>query len=794
MNAGDLHRNHVSNGITDGLFLHTVIQGRDVTIQLPREAHPALFGLPVKSPAFTGRDDELSEILRSIDPANTEYTKSRIHLITGLGGIGKTEFVNQVAHALSEKPDWFPGGVIFIDLFGYNKEHSLSPERALISLLHSFGVSEEVIPADLQSKARLYRSILAMYASHGRRILVIIDNASSVDQVSNLLPTDDSSVCLVTSRHVLNIGARVHELGALTPSSAVDLLRKSITIAHGETDRRVDEDVSGSYLLAWLCGHLPLALQIVASVLADTPRRPVSSLVMSLQTAHNRIDELQREEKAVRAAFDLSYELLNEEEKRVLGFISFSPGTDISTLAAAHLVDVPEGQVERILVALSRAHLVEQGSLWGRWRLHDLVRLYALEAVAEFPGQEEGVIRLFDFYLQYSREAAEALSYDTAGDIFSSRECALEWLDAEYQNLIETVNIAARQSGLYAYAAEIPHRLARYLDERRLFNDWKDVMEVSLAVLEDLGHPYHMANALDSLGMACRELHQLSSSVSYHRRAVSAARDLGDGHVLARYLNNMGCSLLAAHDSQGALDAHIEAANLFTEEEDVLGFARASDNAACALRDMGRPEEAIAMHEKAVQVFREAGVAESEARTLTHLGCTLMDLGRFDDAVAAHRRSVMLFTDLSLKGVSAHALINLSNVLRKQGDLADSLSALDEALAILDELGDALGKGRALNQRGLIYTDLEKFDEAVASLNESARILSEFDGLVDTGYAFANLGRLYGIRHQPDEAVHFFKEASAIFSRCNALNDMHIVDDLIGFMSLLTSKDEKGDV
>ncbi|MGW7564685.1 ATP-binding protein [Streptomyces tendae] len=748
----------------------------------------------MKSPAFTGRADELGEILRSIDPANVERAKSRTHLITGLGGVGKTELVKQVAHALSEKPDWFPGGVIFIDLFGYNREHSLSPERAVISLLHSLGVAEEIIPDDLQSKVRLYRSILAAYASHGRRILVIIDNASSVDRVSELLPTDDSSVSLVTSRHVLDIGARVHELAALTPSSAVDLLRKSITIARGETDRRVDEDVSSSYLLAWLCGHLPLALQIVASVLADTPRRPVSSLVTSLQNAHNRLDELQREQKAVRAAFDLSYELLNEEEKRVLGFISFSPGTDISTLAAAHLVDVPEGRVERVFVALSRAHLVEQGNLWGRWRLHDLVRLYALEAVAELPGQEEGVIRLFDFYLQYSREAAEALRGGTAGDIFSSRESALEWLDAEYQNLIEAVNISARQQGLYAYAAEIPHRLARYLNERRLFSDWKEIMEVSLAVLEDLGHSYHMANALDSLGMACRELHQLSSSVSYHRRAVGAARDLGDGHVLAMYLNNMGASLLAAHDSQGALDAHVEAANLFREEEDVLGFARASDNAACALRDMGRPEEAIAMHEKAAQVFRGSNAPESEARTLTHLGCTLMDLGRFDDAVAAHRRSVMLFTDLSLKGVSAHVLINLSNALRMKGDLADSLSALDDALAILDELGDTLGKGRALNQRGLIYSDLGGFDQAVASLTESARILSDFDGLVDTGYAFANLGRLYGMHHQPAEALRFLKKASAIFSHCNAMNDVRIVDNLIGLMSLLTSKDERSDV
>ncbi|WP_251144078.1 ATP-binding protein [Streptomyces sp. McG7] len=724
-----------------------------------------------------------------MDPAKSEVCKSAVHLVTGLGGVGKTEFANQVAHAVQDKPDWFPGGVAFIDLFGYDKERSLTPDRALASLLNALGVAEENIPVDLQSKARLYRSVLATYAKCGRRILVIIDNASSVDQVKELLPTDGSSVALVTSRHILNIGARLHELEALSPSSSVDLLRNSVTVARGEVDLRIDEDVSAAYVLAWLCGHLPLALQIVASILADTPRRPVSSLVESLQSAHNRIDELRREEKAVRAVLDLSYELLDDEEKRVLGFVSFSPGADISTQAAARLIGVSGNRVEAILLSLSRAHLVEQGLIWGRWRLHDLVRLYALEAVAEIPGQEDAIVRLFDFYLEHSREAAELLNGKQEGSIFSTRESALEWLDAEYQNLVETVRIAAKQPALHEYAAEIPHRLARYLDVRRLFNDWKEMMEVSLSALEETGHLRHKANALDSLGMACREVHQLPSSVSFHRQAVQLARDLRDDEILARYLNNMGVSLLAARDFMGALDAHTEAASLFLENKEFQGFARASDNAACALRALGRVEESIALHEEAVRVFRRAGARESEARTLSHMGCTLMDLGQFNEAVAVHKRSVELFVDLSLNGVAAHALINLSNALRARGDLVDSLSTIDKALSILEELPDSLGRGRALNQRGLIYSDLGEFDRAVADFEESLRILSDFDELIDLGYAFANLGRLYGMHRQPVEAVRFFKRASTVFSRCNALEDMRIVDGLIGLMSLGVSED-----
>ncbi|MEU7644454.1 ATP-binding protein [Streptomyces huasconensis] len=773
-----------SNEIRNGLYFHAVIQGRDITLHLPRAIRPALAGLPGRSPVFTGRGEHVDALLGEIEPAIECATRNVIHLVSGLGGVGKTEIISQVAYEVLRR-GCFPGGVLFIDLFGYDGQRRLSQERALVSLLQAIGVPEEIIPEDLQNRIRLYRSILAAYAETACPVLVLIDNASSVDQVSPLLPSDGVNVTLVTSRHTLNIGARIHELQELDADSSVDLLRNSLRVARGVDDTRIDAEIESAHELSRLCGYLPLALQICAAILADSPMRPIASLVDSLNNAHSRIGALHREERDVRAVFDLSYALLAEPEKRALGFISFSPGVDISTAAVARLMDASEREVEDILLGLSRAHLVVQGPTWGRWRLHDLVRLYGLEEGEAIPGQEDAVLRLFDFYLECSRAATGVLGGAAEEGSLASREDALEWFDSEYRNLIATVRLSVNQPGLFGYAVELPHRLARYLDIRRLFHDWKDAMEASLMILRGTENLEFEANALDSLGMACRELHQTPSAISYHREAVSIARAMGNGERLARHLNNMGNALFQGRDFRGAFDAHSEAAALFAEQRDSLGFARASDNSASALRELGNAEEAIELHRESVRIFRDAGATESEARALSHMGSTLQEVGRYSEAVAAQKKASELLKELNFLGVAGYTLINLSSALRGNGDLGEALDVIKEPLAIHESGDDAVGKARALNQRGLLYTDLGDFERAAADFRECLDILSPFGALIDAAYAYANLGRLYGIHERPVEAIANLEKASTVFSQFQAEGDLLAVRRLISVLSFV---------
>ncbi|MBJ7904640.1 tetratricopeptide repeat protein [Streptomyces sp. DSM 110735] len=702
-----------------------------------------------------------------------------------MGGIGKTELAIQVAHSVRAKSGWFPGGVLFIDLFGYDDQRYIAPDRALTSLLHALGVPEEQIPVHLQDRSRLYRSILATYARDGARILVVVDNAASADQVKPLLPSDGVNAALVTSRHLLSIGARVHQVEVLDSDSAIELLRRVLLIGLGEDDHRIDAEIGGGHELARLCGYLPLALQICAAVLIDTPRRPISSLAASLKAAQSRIDRLHREGDAVRPVFDLSYARLSGEEKKLLGFISFSPGTDVSTTAAARLIDSPEDATEELLISLSRAHLVEQGTVWGRWRLHDLVRLYALEAVEEFPGQEEALVRLLEYYIDHAREASAVLLGNISGDLYLNRESALEWFDSERHNLVASVHIGAKQDGLVGYAAEMSHRLAPYFDARRFFNDWKEVMEVFLTSLTSAEFTELRARTLDSLGMACRELYQWDASLAFHREARELARSTDRTDMLAPFLNNLGNALYAVSEFDAALGAHSEAAGLFLDHADNLGFARSTDNAASALRELGRPEDAIVLHEAAIEKFREGGATESEARTLTHMGCTLQELGRLDEAIAAHRQASELLKDNHLLNVAGYALINLSHTLRENGDLDGALASCNEALELHAATDDSVGRARACNQLGLICTDLGEVDQAISHFEESLDLLANFNGLADVGRALANLGRAYGISGQIEEAINCLKEAAAIFAKYNARSDLLMAQQLVSVLLIV---------
>jgi hypothetical protein len=174
------------NKISGGIFFSAVIQGRDITVQLPPEITPALSGLPSGTPAFTGRDTDLRTLLdilapRAADsqgdleaPGDSPASTVMVAAVGGLAGIGKTEMAVQAARIALFR-GWFPGGVLFVDLFGYDPARRLDPGQALEGFLHALAIPGEHIPPHTQDRARLYASVLAAYAHAGRRILVVID-------------------------------------------------------------------------------------------------------------------------------------------------------------------------------------------------------------------------------------------------------------------------------------------------------------------------------------------------------------------------------------------------------------------------------------------------------------------------------------------------------------------------------------------------------------------------------------------------------------------------------------------
>lgn len=680
------------NAITDGVFFNVVVQGQTVTLQLPREITPALAGLPPASGTFTGRDDQLKELLGGLDPEHPQSRAVLVWAVAGLGGVGKTELVLQAAHHALARQGWFPGGVLFVDLFGYDSERRLTPEAALGSLLRALGMPDEHVPAELQERARLYRSVLSAYAEQGRRLLVVVDNASTSEQAAPLLPSDPRIPALVTSRHRLaDLDARLYNLDVLDPEPAVDLLRQALLAACGPGDTRVNDAPEQSELVAERCGYLPLALRIVAALLAELPDRPMRSMAEALADAHRRLDRLKRGDRAVRAAFSLSYEHLPEDQARLFRLLSVNPGQDISTESAAHLVGVEMYAAEELLVALARGHLIEPGVTYGRWRLHDLMRLYAAglgRDHAEDDDREVAVARLLDHFARTSVAADTHLQpHGARSDRFATREEALAWLDDEYANLIATA-FAAVDLGHPSMCGALLHALNRYLDWRRYFDDWLALSTTALDAARSSGSWRDRAAALGTMGLVLREMGRSEEAVQANTEAAALFREAGDRHGVGRALGNLGSALWAVKRFEEAIGAHMEAAAIFREIGDRYEEGQALGNLGSALRAIRRLPEAIDAHTQNVEICQETGDRYGEARALNNLSVAMWHMGRWEEGIAAYTRTIKICREIGYRYGEGRAMANLGLAFRRAGRLDEAFDAYAQAVAIYRETGD----------------------------------------------------------------------------------------------------------
>ncbi len=648
----------VANSISGGVYIGPVIQGRDIAVQLPPQITAALGGLPAPSPAFTGRERDIEKVKEVLAPGGSDAGGPRtvlVSAVSGLAGVGKTELAVYVGTLAWKEWGWFPGGVLFAELHGYDPERHVSPEQALGSLLRALAVPGDHIPQTLEDRQRLYRSILAAYAEEGRRILVVIDNASAADQARPLLPADGVNAALVTSRHTLSIDARLHDLNVLDESEAVAMLRETLRVARGDDDTRISQAPEAAGQIARLCAGLPLALSIAASLLAedDTQDYTAADLADELESEHTRLEQLTYEERAVRAAFDLSYRRLDQRQARLFRLLPLNPGPDVSTEAAAHLADIEELDARNLLTRLARAHLIERKP-GRRWGMHDLVRLYA-DACGSDSSQTEADecevarARLFTHY-QDTAKAADT-HIDTGpgprSPRFRDRSQALQWLDAEHANLIATATAAPRLGHPVTLSA-LAFALAGYLDHRRYFDDWLALTTTALTVLRGAGDAHSGAAALNNLGLALRQLRRFEEAIDAHRRAVEIYRETGDRHGEGQALNNLGVALGRLRRFEEAVDAHSEAADIFRESGGRHGEGQALNNIGLSLRELRRFEEAVDAHSEAADIFRESGDRHGEGTALGNLAVALGQLRRFEEAIDAHSQAAEIFRKASV--------------------------------------------------------------------------------------------------------------------------------------------------
>jgi tetratricopeptide (TPR) repeat protein/transcriptional regulator with XRE-family HTH domain len=772
--------------------------------------------LPRDIGAFTGREPELRAVMRLASSARKSGGVVGICAIGGMAGIGKTAFAVHAAHQLAPR---FPDGQIFMSLHAHTPgQQPVDPASALASLLMTVGVDAGQIPAGVEGRSRLWRDRIA-----GRQVLLLLDDAGGYDQVKPLLPGAAGSLVLITSRRHLTAleDASSISLDTMPPQEAAELLVR----LSGRPGLDVGVPAVGKVVR--LCGYLPLAIGMMAGRLRHHPAWSVTDLAADLTSARDRLDVLRTEDLSVAAAFDLSYEPLAGEQRRLFRRLALHDGADIDGYAAAALDGTDLGSTRRRLEALYDRHLIAEHAP-GRYRLHDLMREHARGLVAADPAQERSAAadRLLAYYLRAARAAdvhlvrrgrqepvaASLLALlaplaaggagtggagtggagtGGAGEFvpavpeFGTRDVALEWMERERLNLDAMIMDAVARDRA-AFAAALSAAMHAFL---RFDGHWDHALRLHKIALEAalrMGDEQAEAAALTNLGdteMAARDYPAAATSLS---KAVQVCRNLRYRPGEAAALSQLGAALYLTGDNQTAAEQLGQALALYGELGDAAGQALTLSRLGSVRIVTGDYPAAASGLTRAYELYRQLGDRLGEAYALTELGAVKQATGLYTEATADLRLALDVFVDLADRLGEANALLDLGNVQQATGDLAAAIAGLTRALELYEELDDRLGRANVLHQLGTVRQAMGEVDAAGESQHEALELYRQLRDRAGEADSLVQLGEIALAEGTPGEASALFSEAQVIATEAASPLGQARALDGIGRCSLAT--------
>ncbi|GAA2785915.1 AfsR/SARP family transcriptional regulator [Saccharopolyspora taberi] len=684
-----------------------VLRGDDNALGVtPRPSKPAApqpaprDELPADVGELVGRDGELAQLTAPVGPGAVS-----VAAVDGVAGSGKTALAVTAARVLREQ---CPDGCLFVDLHGHSESReALTPQRALRRLLRAVGVDDSNIPDDLDELSAYWRS-----ATASLRLLLVLDDATRADQVRPLLPAGAGSRVLVTSRRRLaglDAEPRI-SLGPLDLDAAEGLLTRVVG------GSRPDGAHAEVRQLAQLCGRLPLALRIAGARLQSRPMWTFADFAARLSDDADRIGELAVEDRSVEAAFRLSYRQLPVAEQRAFRALGLSPTSDVDVLAAAAMLACPAREAERTLERLVDANLVQQPAT-GRYRLHDLVAVYARRLAAERPAEVAAArTGLFRLYAAAGRRASDwgASSYPTgpAPDEapFGGLEEAVAWLDAA-GDFTDVVSYAAA-TGHDDDACWIAESVVDHLVRRGRFHECRAMLEIALPCLGGTSDQRMIPALRFCMGFAYGMQGHFERGRSWLEDALHSSRQVGDRREEARALGGMGVVWAVSGEHARAQEALTEAMAMAGEAENNWLVERASSSLGYLEHVQGRHEEALQRFGEFRVLGEKIGSPGMAGRTLCFTGSIQLSLGKFADAAVSLREAVAMAEQTADIVLIAASLTRLGTAEQELGNIDTAIGLHRRALTVVNEETAALVEPEIRNRLGATYLAAGRADEA----------------------------------------------------------------------------------
>ncbi|WP_051451936.1 ATP-binding protein [Actinospica robiniae] len=685
--------------------------------------------LPADVRGFVGREAVLARLAAAIEPGSAG--PAQVLVLVGTAGVGKSALAVRFAHRVRSR---FVGGQLFVNLCGYDAVRPLDPSAVLGRFLQALGAAPRQVPAGMEERAGLYRSLLA-----DRRVLVVLDNAATVGQVRPLLPGGAGCLVVVTSRSRLSglaarDGALRVPVGLLTESEAVEL----VAVTTGPY--RSGDPPEALVELARLCARLPLALRIAGERAAARPMMPLETLIGQLREESSLWQVLSAEDEteadAVRTVFAWSYRALPPAAARAFRLLGLFPGPHVGIECAAALLGETAARAGGLLDVLAGAHLIEQSGP-ARYQFHDLLRTFAAEQARAGEAEEkrcDAVARAVRWYLHTAHAAGQKIEDLRAGVVdeiapfpaaakVTGRQDAAAWYQAEQANLAPIAR-AAREIGLDAEAWRLAVSLGPLHATAGSVDEWLEITQIGLEA------------------------------------AVQVDDRLGQAHVL---LTRASALMLTGRPAQAG-EALGAAREVFAEADDVPRMIDAENRLGLlhrSNRDLGPAGESFrSVLAQAVDAGLTVwqGVAQGNLADLAETG------GWNEDAAARASDALALFEDAGAdRALSISSLLVLARIERAAGRIAAARQFSDRAEAGLAETGANRWLEYAVNfekaseelAAGRTELALEGYWRCCGLARSLGERQREARTLTAIGQALTRLGR-------GEEAIDFLRTAVAV--------------------------------
>ncbi|WP_424536952.1 ATP-binding protein [Sphaerisporangium viridialbum] len=736
-----------------------------------------VFPLPPDVKDFTGREDvivRLKGLLR--EGRRRRGTAVVISAIAGQGGVGKTTLAIHLAHTMREE---FPDGYLYVNLRGV-EDQVLDPAEVAAGFLRDLGVAGAAIPDDTAERIRMYRDRL-----HGRRMLILLDNAAEEAQVRPLLPGESTCSVLITSRRDLRAleSATTVRLDVLDEPQSLDLLRRIVGA------ERVDAEPDAARTLVRLCGHLPLAIRIIGARLAGRSHTKLASFAVRLSDEHRLLDEMRVGDLEVRSSFELSHQGLPEKQQRVFELLSLLQVPDFPAWVAGPLAGVSPREAEELVDRLVDRNLLEtigrEGDLDARYRFHDLLRLFGREKLAESTpqaAQKEALARLLDVYANYAVRADQGLSPSSANaeraDDGSAGEWSAEavgvaghlandsaaWLTGEEASLVVLVT-QAHASELWRQTHALAEPLCDFFDRLSLWGPWVESYTRAVEAAQRSGDRRAEGYLRRGLGVAAWEQLDLDTADRHYAEALRIFHAIDQRRGIADVLFMAG-NLQRYQGRYGEGEASLESSLAsFRELGLPLQESMNLHSLAYLRRDQLRLEEAETLYTTCLERFRAAGERYWEAHSLHGLGDVLMDLGRAEESAACFSACDEIYRDVRHAFGVAHTLHSQAQLAIALGEYKDAARKLELCVPLFDRYGYRLGSAQAVyhlgemhRKRGKPRAARDRYRECLPEIRKTRHPLSEARVLRSLSFVEHDL-------REQEEAERHNAEAEAIFQR-----------------------------